>query len=57
MRERYYARIAEQAEAGDGAEKLAERQRKAFARSVKSLVDAKLLVAAKHKGERFLWPS
>jgi hypothetical protein len=57
VRERYYGRIAEQAEAGDGPDKLAERQRKAFARSVKSLVDAKLLVAARHKGERFLWLS
>jgi hypothetical protein len=57
VRERYYGRIAEQAEAGDSPEKLAERRKKAFARSVKSLVDAKLLVAAKHKGERFLWPS
>jgi hypothetical protein len=57
VRELYYARLAEQAKPGKDQDKLMECQRKAFGRAIKSLADAKLLVAVLHKGERFVWLS
>jgi hypothetical protein len=57
VRELYYARLAEQAKPGKDQDKLVECQRKAFGRAIKSLADAKLLVAVLHKGERFVWLS
>ena len=55
VRRRYYARIAEKAEAGEDADKLAERQRKAFNRAIGGALDAKHLIAREHDGARFLW--
>lgn len=55
VRGRYYARIAEKPKPGDTPEKLAERQRQAFNRAIKSNLDAKRLVAGLRNGERVLW--
>jgi len=55
VRSRYYARIAEQAESGEDAHKMAERQRKAFNRAIASAVKAKDLIAKQRNGERLLW--
>ena len=55
VRRRYYARIAEQAGRDDDPKKLAARQRQAFRRSVKSALDAKLLIATLQNGIRLLW--
>ena len=55
VRARYYARVAEQAGLGDDPSKLAARQRQAYRRSVKSALDAKLLIAALQNDVRFLW--
>jgi putative DNA primase/helicase len=55
VRERYYARIAETPKQDDTPKKLADRQRQAFCASIKSAIDAKMLVAARSNGERVLW--
>ena len=55
VRARYYSRIAEQAEPNELAEALAERQRKAFTRSIKGALDAKNLIAKTQDNMRFLW--
>ncbi|MGJ0503340.1 MAG: hypothetical protein ACR65X_06255, partial [Methylocystis sp.] len=55
VRERYYARIAEKPRDGDTQAKLSERQGRAFRRSIASALNAKILVAADHNGERVLW--
>jgi hypothetical protein len=55
IRTRLYAAIAEQAEAGEDPDKLADRQRKAFNRSIEAALKAKRLVAKEHKGKRFIW--
>jgi AAA domain len=55
VRERYYARIAETTKPDDTPKKLADRQRQAFCASIKRAIDAKMLVAAQHNGERVLW--
>jgi hypothetical protein len=55
VRERYRARIAELPKDDDTPEKLAERQKKAFNRSIKALLDAKRIVAGKKDGGRVLW--
>jgi hypothetical protein len=54
-RQRYYQRLAEQAEPDENIDRLAARQRKAFSRSVNSMADAKRLVTGNHNGVRFLW--
>ncbi len=55
VRERYYARIAERADPDENPDKLADRQRQAFRRSVASALKAKNLVARAEGGRRFLW--
>jgi hypothetical protein len=55
VRERYYARIAEQAESGEDPTKLANKQRQAFNRSVKSALDGKHLGATEVDGKRSLF--
>ena len=55
VRDRYYAAIAEKADPGDGQEKVAERQRKAFNRAINAMLDAKRLVARDVGGRRMLW--
>jgi hypothetical protein len=55
VRKLYFERIAERAEKDEDPDKLADRQRTAFKRAVKSALDARLLIAGDHKGERFLW--
>jgi putative component of toxin-antitoxin plasmid stabilization module len=55
VRQRYYARIAEQAAPDELPSALAERQRKAFTRSVKAALDAKHVMARAEDDRRFLW--
>ena len=55
VRTRYYARIAEQAAPDELPCALAERQRKAFSRSVKAALDAKDIIARTDDDRRFLW--
>ena len=55
VRERLYCRIAETAEPGEDAERLAERQRKAFNRSIAEAIKAQRVIAAERDGRRFLW--
>jgi KaiC/GvpD/RAD55 family RecA-like ATPase len=55
VRERYYARIAEQAAPDEDEAKLAERRGRAFRRAIATALDAKRLVAAERNGERILW--
>jgi hypothetical protein len=51
----YYAAIAEKADADEHANKLANRQRKAFNRALEGMLDAELLVAREIEGRRTLW--
>jgi hypothetical protein len=55
IRRRYYARVAEQPKEDETKDQLAERQRKAFYRSLKSAIDAKHIVAAERDGQRLIW--
>jgi RecA/RadA recombinase len=55
VRERYYAAIAEQADASDDPDKLAERQRRAFNRAVAAELKTKRLTAKASAGRRLLW--
>jgi hypothetical protein len=55
VRDRYYAAIAEQAAPDESEERLAERQRKAFNRAVKSALDAKEALARQIAGRRMIW--
>lgn len=55
VRTRFYSRIAEQAEAGEGAGKIAERQRKGFNRAIGEAIKAQRVIAGEHNGERFIW--
>ncbi len=55
IRERYYARIAEEAPEGEPAKTLADRQRKAFNRAVEGALKRAVLVAADMKGKRHIW--
>ncbi|MEJ0095434.1 MAG: AAA family ATPase [Methylocella sp.] len=54
IRKRLYARIAEQA-GPDDPEKLKERQRKSFNRSIEDMLKRKILVARQAEGQRFIW--
>jgi hypothetical protein len=54
-RQLYYARLAEKALPDEDGDKLEERRRKAFNRAVKTVLDAKSLVAAQRTGNRFVW--
>ena len=55
VRDRYYARIAEQAGPDEDEKTLAERRRRAFNRGIADAIKAQRLVAAEHKGGRVLW--
>lgn len=55
IRDRYFARIAEQADPDEDKEKLFDRQRKGFRRAVENGLKAQGLVASDHKEERFIW--
>lgn len=55
IRARYYARIAEEAGADEDADKLSERQRKAFNRSIEAALKATALMAQKRDRRRFIW--
>jgi KaiC/GvpD/RAD55 family RecA-like ATPase len=54
VRDRYFARIAEPTD-GEDEERAKERKRKAWFRSVKAALDAKMLLAAPYEGDRVLW--
>ena len=56
LRSRYYARLAEEAGPDEDAARLAERQRKAFSRSITPSLKAQAIIAGIHSGRRFLWP-
>ncbi len=55
VRDRYYARIAEQAEPDEDKDKIAERRRRAFNRAIAEAIKAQRIFAAEHKGRRVLW--
>lgn len=55
VRERYFARIAEQAASEPDKAKLAERQKRGFNRAVAMALASKRLVATEREGRRFLW--
>ncbi len=55
VRERFYARIAENPKPDDTPKKLADRQRQAFNTSIKENLKAQRLVAALKDGRRVLW--
>jgi hypothetical protein len=55
IRLRYYARLAEEADPNETPDKLAERQRKSFRRSLNSAVKAMRLIAGEHNGKRIVW--
>ena len=55
IRLRYYARLAEEADPDETPDKLAERQRKSFRRSLNSAVKAMRLLAGERNGKRIVW--
>jgi hypothetical protein len=55
IRRRYYARIAETAAPDEDKGKLAERQRKAFNRSIAAALDSKTILACERDGKRLIW--
>ena len=55
IRQRYFDRVAEKADPDEDADKLYDRRRVSFKRAIKLTIDAKLLIADDHKGERFIW--
>jgi hypothetical protein len=55
VRQRHYTAIAEKAVPGEDPNKVADRQRQAFNRSIKAMLDAKRLVAREVQGRRMLW--
>lgn len=55
VRLRYYTRIAEAGKPDETPEARAERQRKAFNRAIKAMLDAKLIAAQERDGRRLLW--
>lgn len=54
-RKRFFARIAEQAEPDEDKEKLFDRQRKGFKRSIEAELKAETLMAVEKSGRRLLW--
>ena len=54
VRERYFVRIAEPKDIDDE-ERAYDRKLKAWSRSVKATLDAKVLMAAAYEGDRALW--
>ena len=55
IRSRYYARLAEKADSDEAPELFAQRQSKAFRRSLASAIKAKNLIAADRAGRRIIW--
>jgi hypothetical protein len=55
IRTRLYTAIAEQAGPDEDPDKLEERQRKAFNRSIAAALNAKSLVAKARNGNRYIW--
>jgi hypothetical protein len=55
VRDRLYAALAEMADPNDDPDKLAERKRRAFNRSIAELLKAKRLFANEVRGRRMLW--
>jgi AAA domain len=55
IRLRYYARIAEQAKPDEDANRLEQRQRKAFNRNIAAALAAKHLIARGRDGARMVW--
>jgi AAA domain len=55
IRSRYYAGIAEKADPDEAPDLFAQRQSKAFRRSLAAAIKAKRLVAAAHNGRRIIW--
>jgi hypothetical protein len=55
VRERFYERVAENAESDEDPRKLAERQRKAFQRAVNAMIEQNEIDAAKIEARRFFW--
>ena len=56
VRTRFYMRIAEQAEPGEDAARLAGRRRQAFNRAIEAALKAKDIFARAEDEKRFLWP-
>jgi len=54
VRDRYFAKIAEPTD-DDDQKKAYDRKLKAWSRSVKAMLDAKVLMAAPYEGDRILW--
>jgi len=55
IRQKYYARMAEKAEPDETPETVAERQRKAFRRSLNAALKAKRLIAVIHESNSVVW--
>ena len=55
IRDRFYAQIAEQAAPDEDRSKLAERQRRAFNRTIADALKAERLIARERNGRRFVW--
>jgi hypothetical protein len=55
IRSRYYARIAEKPLPDETPEKLVQRQRQAFHRSLNAAVKAMRIIATERGGERIVW--
>jgi hypothetical protein len=55
IRARYYARLAEKADPDEAPDLFAQRQSKAFRRSLAAAINAKRLVATAHNGRRIIW--
>jgi hypothetical protein len=52
---RYNARIAEEADADEDPDKLADRQRKSFKRAIEAGLKANRLMARQQDGKRLIW--
>jgi hypothetical protein len=55
IRSRYYARVAEKPLPNETPDKLAQRQRQAFHRSLNAAIKAMRLIAPERGGERIIW--
>lgn len=55
VRDRFFARIAEQAAPEEDAKRLAARQRQAFNRAIAEAIKAQRLAATEHNGRRLVW--
>ncbi|MGJ0506994.1 MAG: AAA family ATPase [Methylocystis sp.] len=55
VRKLYFARIAEKADTDEDPEKLFDRQRKGFKRSLEAALKSRALIAGERNGERFIW--